>query len=552
MALFIGLAICTVLLILFRGHWLLGNGVVNPDESELLAVGKLAHLNLVPYQRYDTSTYLFLWPMFLGILGFLGIPLTLPTAHVLGGLAYEFMVMTGWYLTSLEYGWKLSTVIVLPTTLFLFTGGGTIDFLSLGTEMLPIAILFVALWVIFSARENISTARYSVGSAFAGLSIWAKPQILPLALSLVGSCLILRILEHYPSNSVAEQRRSTLKRLWQDGLIGLSSFVAPSVLLIAFLAIAGELHNFDSQGIHQLLGYVGQSNTASTSLLVRAQSVNTFIYGFPIAFIWAIGGLIGWANRETMKKPLVTILRTVAWALPLIAATVTFLTLSFLVTHYANLLFAASMMSWVIGSRISRLFKGEKPSVPNGRSVVVHVSIIALVVVLLANISILWTNVKFVGAEIRVIATKRALPPVDPFSPGASKIPKLCPAGTRVFVWGWANELYSYYNWVPASEYINSIWSLGSPSTILANGISLVSEFEARPPQCIVQAIGPVFFGSLPMTDTIRSAVPDMRILLKSCYRRHISTIGNVATGYEHGQNVNFYVLQKSCKSAKS
>ena len=550
--LLIGIAICTALLILFRGHWLLSNGVVNPDEAEILAAGKLAHLNLIPYRSYTTSTYLFLWPMFLGFLGYLGIPLTLPTAHILGGLAYEFIIVTGWYLTSLEYGWKFSSIFVLPTALFLFSGGNTIDFLSLGTELLPIAILFVALWILFSSRDQLKTNRYSLGSAIAGFSIWAKPQMLPLALSLVGSCFILRMLENCSNDFENVPRSLNIKKMYRDAFIGLSSFIAPSVLLIVFLAIVGELHNFQTQGISELFGYLNHSNTAAPSLLTRAQNVNVYLWGYPIAFVWAIGGLMGWTNRETLKWPLVTILRTVAWALPLVAAVFTFMTLSNLLGHYLNLLFAASMISAIIGSRISGLFRIEIQSVPSGRNMLAHISAIAFIVVLLANVSILWTNVKFVGAEVRVIATKRSLPPVDAFNPGASKLPKLCPAGSRVYVWGWANELYSYYNWIPASENLNSGWSLDSPSTVLANGTSLVSEFETNPPQCIVQAIGPYFFGGMPLTDTIRAAVPDMAQLLKSCYRRHITTVGFIQTGYEHGQRLNFYVLDKTCRLVKS
>ncbi len=30
----------------------------------------------------------------------------------------------------------------------------------------------------------------------------------------------------------------------------------------------------------------------------------------------------------------------------------------------------------------------------------------------------------------------------------------LCPAGEPVFVWGWAAELYAYYNWQPASRFV--------------------------------------------------------------------------------------------------
>ena len=51
----------------------------------------------------------------------------------------------------------------------------------------------------------------------------------------------------------------------------------------------------------------------------------------------------------------------------------------------------------------------------------------------------------------------------DPLAPSATDATSLstdCPTGSRVLVWGWAAELYSSYDWTPASRYVNATWQI--------------------------------------------------------------------------------------------
>lgn len=547
--LFLGLALFTVALVFFRGQWLLSNATLNPDEAELLAIGKRAQLDLIPYQTYSTSTYLFLWPMFMGVLGIMGIHLTLPTAHFLSGLFYEFIAFTGWYLISLQYGRRLATFIVLPTAIFLFVGGGSYDFLELGTELLPLAIISGALWIFFSNHKNLSTARLALGSGVIGVSIWAKPQVGLLGVCLIASCIILRMLERTPSDETFRIHGS-LAGTWRDSLIGLAAFLTPTILIIAFLAITGELHNFKTQGIPEIFNYVAYSNSAPVSILSRVQSADATLVVFPFAFLWAIGGLLGWENRETSHSLARRITNSLAWSLPIFGACITLLVLTKIYTHYLNILFAASMISAVVGARIARIAGSERPRRPSGKNIVTHVMGIALIGVLLGNMSLISPNIQFVTHEVATIASGHSPPTTDGYIAGKSDLSRLCPPNSHVFVWGWANELYSYYNWVPASQYVNAIWSLGSPSTVSMVGSTIAFDFSAHPPKCIVEAIGPVFFGGLPITDTILSAIPQMTNLIPSCYRKTSAKVGTVpnAVTYEQGQTVNLYVRRNICE----
>ena len=87
-----------------------------------------------------------------------------------------------------------------------------------------------------------------------------------------------------------------------------------------------------------------------------------------------------------------------------------------------------------------------------------------------------------------------------------------------MFVWGWANELYSNFAWTPASRYVNAIWQifpLQRQGTYRAN---LTSELADDPPKCIVNAAGPGFFGGIPVGMTVQATVPGVQALLAKCY----------------------------------
>lgn len=63
---------------------IIGNPLsLNPDEAELIATGRRAVLDLVPYRTFETSTSGVWWPLTLGLLGRLGYPLNLKGAHLL-------------------------------------------------------------------------------------------------------------------------------------------------------------------------------------------------------------------------------------------------------------------------------------------------------------------------------------------------------------------------------------------------------------------------------------------------------------------------------------
>jgi hypothetical protein len=75
----------------------------------------------------------------------------------------------------------------------------------------------------------------------------------------------------------------------------------------------------------------------------------------------------------------------------------------------------------------------------------------------------------------------------------------LCPAGSRVLVWGWSAQLFAFYDWMPATRYPGSAGVMANGPIPVDNEAltdryvrevqSEMSEFD-----CVVDATGPSFF----------------------------------------------------------
>ena len=84
-------------------------------------------------------------------------------------------------------------------------------------------------------------------------------------------------------------------------------------------------------------------------------------------------------------------------------------------------------------------------------------------------------------------------------------------------MWGWASELYSYNDWVPASRYVNP-WVLSPAAKIETYRRRMEQEISSRPPQCVVEAIGPTFFGEYGPDKRIVRLLPGIAGVLARCY----------------------------------
>ena len=511
-------AVCLVLLVLFRGHWLLSNLLLNVDEGELLAAGKRAHLDLLPYSTYTTDTYFFLWPLFLGILGTVGIPLTLPTAHVLGGLTYAYLALTGWYIFYRQHGWKWATAIVAPTAIYLFAGASSTDFLEMGTELLPLAIIVTAALVLFAPGSDITRGRLIAGAGISGLALWAKPQLGPLGASIVVSAVIVHALERRRSAHFTESEESTTQKreTMHDLLVTGAAFLLPSIALLLLIALTGEWHAFTREALPSLFGYIASSNSSSTILAARLQNVGYFLSGAPLAFVWALGGLLGWPRPQRASRSLKMELS--AWILPLLTATLTLFALPQLFAHYGNIVYGGAMLSAIAGCRIARLATDNENVLPASRNLLRIIITVSAVAVALVTGGTVWQNLVFWRGYVATVVARHRIPSVDAIPINQSPLPRWCPAGASVADWGWAPEVYSFYNWEPASRYVITTWQIDSSRHVPYYRRVLLAELEERPPTCIIETIGPAFFPGIPTTESLPRVIPASKRFLASCF----------------------------------
>ena len=97
---------------------------------------------------------------------------------------------------------------------------------------------------------------------------------------------------------------------------------------------------------------------------------------------------------------------------------------------------------------------------------------------------------------------------------------RYCPRGSKVFVYGWSGEMYSENLWEPASRYVISTWLLMGTSEKKRYTQTLLDELQEDKPDCVVEALGPGFFGPFGVERSIQNELPTLyRQLLKNKYR---------------------------------
>lgn len=491
------LVLLLILLWVTRGDFLTSHAAFNPDEAELIAEARRASLDLIPYSTYTGTTHLFLWPMLLALLGKLGVPLTLATAHVLAGLSYVWIAFAGWYVIARSAGWIVAGIFVLPTSLYLLTAKN--DFLSLGTELLPLSIVMLAAITALAPEGRHSRGRLVIVGTLTGLSVWAKPQIAPLALAV----LLVAILHRNLLVAHAVARCKTSPSIWHDTLAGIVGLVLPSVVFLTIMLFAGTLHSFFEEPVRFQLSYVfsrAATGGSAPSLAGRLQEDATFILQYPMAFPWAIAGLVGWSQIALGHRRSSRWMAMAAWLAPLVAAFFGLLLAFPIFPHYANNLYSACLISGMTGATFVRHFSSDRRSFwrPVSPSLLLFVPI----------------------ALLSVIVWSTSIPPPAASNPRPSITPltQACPARSRVLVWGWAAELYSYYDWTPASRYVDSVWQILPTEGRPYYQRTLLSELSGDPPTCIVEALGSQFFGDYTHADAITTVLPSATSLVDRCY----------------------------------
>ena len=192
-------------------------------------------------------------------------------------------------------------------------------------------------------------------------------------------------------------------------------------------------------------------------------------------WLWALVGLVGWSGWQAGRRTVV--IATVAWATPLAAAFASLVVTYPIYSHYEGLVLLAGLLSAMVGASAHRAVCGySRAAIRTARTATLGFGFVGL---LLFIASLDATAAYLPGKATRT----------DP-EPAATSVSTACPRGSTVLVWGWAPELYSYYDWVPASRYV--ITNVLIRPYAKPDGMEriLTSELLESPPDCIVEDVG--------------------------------------------------------------
>ena len=509
-----------VVLVLVRGSVLWTSGMQNPDEAELMAEGRSAAENLFPYSNYTTSTHLFLWPFLLGLLGLVGVPLTLVTAHIIGGLTYVLLGTTGWFLTMRRIGGVRAALLVLPTTLVLLLGygPGTSDFLSMTSEALPVVVLCVAALVMLGPDHPMTNRQLVVGALVAGLSVWTKPQSGPVAAAFVGACVLMACVENQRSPGVASPT-GTVPRVVRSLALAALAFVTPTVVLLGVMWLGGTLDELVREPLASMWGYAAHRDESqgvvAPPLTDRLSGLASFVSSFPFALAWALGGLLSMTFLARLESRLLRTLGLAAFLLPLAATLICLLPIYPLFPHYATFLYVGCMLATCVAVRLAVPEQGD---ITGARWVEGTYGAVSLVAVAMLMLPVVPDQVEDLAHESGRALTGHGFSFNNEIPRTATRLGVICPADSRVLVWGWASELYAYYDWSPASRYANATWLIYPNDRQTEYGSILDGELRQDPPDCIVEALGPAFFAGIDPAYGLATIVPRVSSLLESCY----------------------------------
>lgn len=482
----------------FRRDRILSLSPLNPDEAELLAGGKRAAISLVPYEKFTTATYGPAWTMLLGIARRIGLPLSIPVAHVLSaalGATVGLMLLRR---VRLEIGRLRASLLLLPLLLYWAQGFNHNDFFSLANEILP--LLFVVLAALCLTLRADTALQYVLTALFLGLAAWTKYSFAILAL------VVLLI-------TAKRWAHRAGRPVWRLATVAVVANVWP-IGLVCWAKLSGVDSRLFSESIVNTWEYIlgggggGLGASGTPGMLVRFSSVGYALLSvFPLVSVLvavlSVRYSVAAQRREIARRNSGSYF-SMASKLLEIDALLTATFLSVFVTypifpHYNHLLLGGLFASLVIALAMSR--NGTLTSEHHlwwttrafpRTQMAVALLVVCLVAPLLGGVKQVTTS-----SSISNLFSSKSGTWERAWDRNEIPLSQFCPHGSSVFVWGWSAELYSFYAWEPASRYVTTGGLMTdnklsqSPSRTRKN---LVNELRQEPPRCIVDATGPSFF----------------------------------------------------------
>jgi hypothetical protein len=494
---FLSFLTLSFIMIIIRGETLISGALINPDEAELLALGRRASINLRdPVGTFAVQTLGPIQPTLLGFVGALGIPLTLTTAHIISGLIYVWLCWFGWFRISQKIGWIKGSIFIYPTSIIIFSLDG--DFLSLGTELIPLTMISIGILLSFPSIGDVSPNRFLWGSILLGAAPWAKPQSFILAFFI----FFLALLRSRRIDIVSTSTLRTKIRLF--------FFFIPSLFFILYLGLWNSLDEFINETVLFQWNYIFNRNPFfgdPQSFSERVSEFSKFILGHPGALLWAlVGSIVIYENHSEVNTKIIDHSHF-SWLSVVISTLVTLLILSPIFGHYANYLYAGLLFaSVIIMANTNHPLSRSRSSTVTINPITLSLFKIALVVSILS----VWPKVL---ANIENFPDKRySSPAISPL------LVSLCPKHAMVSVWGWSPEFYSWYDWIPSTRYTSTVWQIWPSDKQEYYRQVYLTELNENHPSCILDTASPSFFGNFSQETTLPNVIPQLKPFLDKCY----------------------------------
>lgn len=500
----------------FRRSQIVSRYAVNPDEAELLASGKRGALSWIPYSDYSTPTFGPIWPSLLGFLHRLGIPLTVPMAHLISAVSAATTCAIVAVFIHKRLGVNLAILITAPIAIQWGIGFYSADFVGLATEVFSVLFLVAAAAIGWSSKKRASFVALS--ALLLSLSFWSKYQF---------AIIVLAVL-------LALWRNNRDLGKLKTAILIIVGFLSLPTLMLSVSLIWGtpfwklyESIQFTKE--YALSGGLGDSSTIL--LLDRISSVGSLFFAMitvSTVLIYSIilsrphPNLMDTQSRDIKHRAISFLSRSNLHNSSLIfVAGIATLYLSFpFYPHYAYALLVTCLLfvmvvvsensSYICPLRCQNEVTRESPKL----QILFRVSLAFMFIFIASNARTItarpWAADKIRWEDARTSSGARW---DRATSENGLKLTDACPNKSRVIVWGWSSELYSYYDWIPASRYPNTVHLMtNNPFGVDINVTRkrFLEDLEGDQINCVINAIGPGFFASLPPENDIKIEMPEI------------------------------------------
>jgi len=433
---------------------------INPDEAELMAQARAAQHSILPFTTWTMGTTGPCWPMLLALLGALGYPLTLVSAHLLAATLVGLMGFLAWVLMSRHWGARRGLLFAvlwwLPMAL-IYPIGLRSNFGALSTELLP-SVLVLAAALPRPQRLAARPVLYVIPGLLSGLAVGSKYQVLPLVLAL----LWVQVRE------ARAPRAGAAKALaWW-----VAAAAAPFVVLAIALVVSPSVSmHLASQNVSFLGSYADKVSIADR--LVNSLTVFSHQAYLIIVVVFLIR-LVQLSSRRVAVSRAILVASGLA---AIVAGGMGY-------GHYLWLVYTACALA------ASLPVEGNRELIPWPTVRKAALAAMAAAIVAELALGVASGGLRLTSPSSFADALRRDSVPRN------AAVAALCPAGSEAMVWGWAAELYVYYSWENTVPFMNTLGLRSTPQSLEA-ARPIVSQGIANA-DCIVDASGSPFYAAAP------------------------------------------------------